>query len=219
MNRDVLRVVKHRKFSIHHPEPKHTGPNNNSRRSEKCLNCYLNVLEIDNNLSDQDLGTYGDNMEFFRIDNGAVIDEASDIDQDDNEAHEDSLTMSTLQSYNLEALDALDNSVLNQEAVSSSDPDNDEIFYIQLLEEDEEVEDEIADNNIIDEEIYEEIQPVGKSRPHIQSNKNFMSASSYKIPVVPDFDSFESETFSDARRRIPEHFRQLIRHPWINAWW
>ena len=36
----------------------------------------------------------------------------------------------------------------------------------------------------------------------------------FKIPIVTDFDSFESETFSNARLRIPQHFNRIMHRPW-----
>ena len=40
----------------------------------------------------------------------------------------------------------------------------------------------------------------------------------FKIPVIMDFEAFGSETFSNARLRIPEQFQKLIQQPWTNSY-
>ena len=40
----------------------------------------------------------------------------------------------------------------------------------------------------------------------------------FKIPVIMDFDAFGSETFPNARLRIPEQFQKLIQQPWTNSY-
>ena len=162
-------------------------------------------IDIDYEGGGNDSGAYGDNMEFFNIDNGLVIDEINEENDVD-----DSLTMSTLQYF-------------QQTRDNNAEEDEDQEYLLYLGDSDI-----LSDNdNAVDEDIYDEVQvadvqdhsvqdPVLKQPSSFQSYYT-SNRDSYKIPVA-DFDSFESETFSDAPRRIPQQFSRLIKHPWIQPW-
>ena len=181
----------------------------------------------------EDKVSYGDNLSFKTGPDDVVYDIIYDYQQpgqddqyyenidDDYYENDDGLILSTLQSHN----NHIGNNIEDM---------NDDDYTIEPLEypeypeivNNEEYEDEMTDP-VMETKDNPSLVPV-QPRPHYEDNVYSHSRKSpvfhsetedlFKIPIIMDFDAFGSETFSNARLRIPEQFEKLIQQPWTNSY-
>ena len=171
--------------------------------------------------------SYGDNLSFYNSVPGDVVyDIIYDYQTPASEEEEyyqdveDGLILSTLQSHN----QIIGNNIEAEYEDVEDSPDyfieqeensGDQDYY---LEPEENLRENILDTeqgrqlkSKLDDNVYS----------HSLNSPVLVSGSEelFKIPVILDFEAFGSETFSNARQRIPEQFRKLIHQPWThNAW-
>jgi len=171
--------------------------------------------------------SYGDNLSFYNSVPGDVVYDiiydyqtpASEVEEYYQDV-EDGLILSTLQSHN----QIIGNNIEAEYEDVEDSPDyfieqeensGDQDYY---LEPEENLRENILDTeqgrqlkSKLDDNVYS----------HSLNSPVLVSGSEelFKIPVILDFEAFGSETFSNARQRIPEQFRKLIHQPWThNAW-
>ena len=199
----------------------------------------LNSDKLEDNTAEtetEDKVSYGDNLSFKTDPDDVVYDIIYDYQQpgqddqnyenidDDYYENDDGLILSTLQYHN--------NHIGNIEEMNDD-------YTIQPLEypeypetvenpmNDEEYEDVMRDS-VVETEVRPSLVPDQPSNPNYEDSIYSHSRKSpvfhsdrddlFKIPVILDFDAFGSETFSNARLRIPEQFQKLIQQPWTNSY-
>jgi len=168
--------------------------------------------------------SYGDNLTFYTNPGDVVYDIIYDYQQPEiledqyQQNIDDGLILSTLESHNQvignnienEKIDLGDNFNFSLEPLDYPD-------YQDALKEDEEY---YTDQNIFHADQRRPTEPVLEDNIYSQSRNSPILASDseevFKIPFIMDFDAFGSETFSNARLRIPEQFRKLIHQPWTS---
>ena len=120
---------------------------------------------------------------------------------------------------NDEYLDSVLNEDILKSPVDYSDSNvNEDIgnVYSEIEQKELPLEINVIPMDTLEKEIYlKKEAKTGNSLPSKSKNVELRRSDSiFKIPMVTDFDSFESETFSNARLRIPQQFNRIIQRPW-----
>ena len=198
----------------------------------------LNFDKLGDNIAEtetEDKVSYGDNLSFSTGPEDVVYDyqQPGADDQyrenidDDYYENVDGLILSTLQHHNNHIDDNIED--INDDFAIEPLEYSEYPETVQIPKNDEGYEDYMIDSVVENEDKSSLVSDQPKpTDPHYEDNVYSHSRKSpvfhsdtddlFKIPVIMDFDAFGSETFSNARLRIPEQFQKLIRQPWTNSY-
>ena len=173
--------------------------------------------------------SYGDNLTFYTGPGDVVYDIIYDYHQPEimeeeyQQSLDEGLILSTLESHN-----QVIGNTIEDENIDLGDSFN----YKEPIEpldypdyqDTQKTDEEYYNFEPVDADQRRLREPVLEDNIYSQSRKSSSlvqdSEELFKIPFIMDFDAFGSETFSNARLRIPEQFQKLIHQPWTrgHAW-